>query len=75
MKAGGEADCGGDAAFGDVTGDEGGGSAEADEGGKGGGDEGKVGGVAGLADAFVGDALFDVVVWVWGEVLHIGFGV
>ena len=62
MKAGGEADRGGDTAFGDITDEKNGGSGEPEEGEESGGDEGEVGGVASLADALVDNATFDVVV-------------
>lgn len=62
MEAGGEADGGGDAAFGDFAGEQGGGSAKADEGGESGGSESEVKGSASLADALAEDTFFNVIV-------------
>lgn len=59
VNAGGESACGGDGTFGDSAQEEEGGSEETDASGDRGGDEGEIGGVAGLADAFLGDVAFD----------------
>jgi hypothetical protein len=59
VNAGDESACGGDGAFGDFATEEEGGSEETDGCGDRGGDEGEVGGVAGLADAFLDDVAFD----------------
>ena len=62
MEAGGETDCGGDAAFGDFASNQNGGSGKADKGRETSGREREVEGFASLANTLVEDVLFDIFV-------------
>jgi hypothetical protein len=65
LETSGEAACGGDSALSSFVGKKVDGSKEADGGGNSSGDEGEVGGVAGLADALMGDFVFNIALRVW----------